>query len=71
MELVELVVPLEDGLLREKFEHDTPRTLVRFVKDETEKRTHPALHMSTSAPYTVAPKRSSGGRYQSVMTLFV
>jgi hypothetical protein len=27
--------------------------------------------MSTANPYLVAPSKSSGGRYQSVMTLFV
>ena len=31
----------------------------------------PALQMSTAKPYLVAPSKSSGGRYHSVMTLFV
>ena len=34
-------------------------------------RMHPALQMSTAVPYLVAPNSSSGGRYQSVITLLV
>ena len=32
---------------------------------------HPADQTSTDVPYFVAPKSSSGGLYQSVITLFV
>ena len=32
---------------------------------------HPADHMSTLLEYLTAPRSNSGGRYQSVMTLFV
>jgi hypothetical protein len=31
----------------------------------------PADQISTAVPYFVSPRRSSGGRYQRVMTLFV
>ncbi|PWZ22353.1 hypothetical protein Zm00014a_022159 [Zea mays] len=31
----------------------------------------PVLHRSTATPYSVAPSRSSGGRYQSVTTRLV
>ena len=34
-------------------------------------RMHPADHMSTDVPYSVDPSRISGGRYHSVITLFV
>lgn len=32
---------------------------------------HPADHVSTAGPYACVPRSSSGGRYQSVMTLLV
>jgi len=33
--------------------------------------TYPQLQMSTVGPYLSSPSKSSGGRYHSVITLFV
>ena len=65
-----LIVALEYWLCREQLEHNASEgtQLERDRFNDHTNGTHPALHMSTSAPYTVVPRSNSGGRYHKVIT---
>lgn len=72
IQLMDFIIALEHWFLGEKLQHDAAGQYhqQRAVREGTSEA-YPALHISTSGPYTVAPKSNSGGRYHKVMTRLV